>query len=653
MQPNQRRLRWQPEQTPDDGEPNKGPLRRLTVLRFFVVAIFGVLILQLAHVQIANGYRYKLLAQSNLIKVIPSPSARGLVFDRMGRPLVQNLPVFSATLTPSQLPSDHPEDVYYALQSNLGVSAAAVQQQVDDSVKQNGPDTPVTIKSDIDQTTALKLAELRSTIPAIDVKSQPARNYTAGSLMSRVLGYVGKVNDNEYKTLGSKGYQLDDQVGKTGVELSYEDKLRGVPGKRAVEVDAAGHELRTLQEVASQPGDNITLTIDSTLQQGITNILANSLTAYKSPSGVAIMMDVHTGEILAYVSLPSYDDNLFSSPVSQSALQQLLSDPGRPLVDHAISDQYPPGSTFKEVTGLAALQEGVATPNTTIVTNGKLVVENQGDPSQKYVFPDWTNLGTLDFYRGVAMSSDVYFYCLSGGCPQFAHDGLGSDALARYARMFGLGERTGIDLPDEVPGIVPDKQWKERTIHEPWVTADTYFMGIGQEYIATTPIQMLRIVSAIANGGDILRPTVVHEIRDSAGNLVQATTRSVERHVAVSPENIAVMRQAMLQVVQDGSAPDAKVPGVTIAGKSGTAEYGNQLTTPAGEEANGTYNEHGWFVSYAPYDNPQVALVVFHERGGGALSAAPTSSQIWDYYFHQYLPQKQAGQSNATSTPSP
>jgi penicillin-binding protein 2 len=652
MHPKDRRLRWQPD-TPDDGEPDKGPMRRLTLLRLFVVGVFAVLVLQLAHVQIANGYRYKLLAQNNLIKVIPNSPARGLVFDRMGRPLVQNLPVFSAVVVPSQLPDEHREDVYYALQSNLGISAADVEQQVNDSIKRNGPDTPVVIKSDIDETTALKLAELRSTTPAIDVKTQPSRSYTMGSLVSRVLGYVGKVDESEYKTLSGKGYQLDDQVGKTGIELSYEDKLRGVPGKRAVEVDAAGHELRQIQEVPSQPGDNITLTIDSTLQQGITTILQNSLLAYKSASGVAIMMDVHTGEILAYVSLPSYDDNLFSGPVSSSALQQLLSDPGRPLVDHAVSDQYPPGSTFKEITGLAALQEGVATANTTIVTNGKLVVENQGDPSQHYVFPDWTNLGTLNFIRGVAMSSDVYFYCLAGGCPQFGHDGLGSDALARYARMFGLGEKTGIDLPDEVPGIVPDRQWKERTIHEPWVTADTYFMGIGQEYLATTPLQMLRVVAAIANGGDILRPHLVHEIRNPDGSVVPPSVSNVVRHVAVSPENIAIMRQGMLQVVQSGSAPEAQVPGVAIAGKSGTAEYGNQLTSPAGEEANGTYNEHGWFVSYAPYDNPQVALVVFHERGGGALSAAPTTSQIWDYYFHQYLPQRQAAQAAAGATPTP
>ena len=614
--------------------------RRFAVLRLLVVLVFLALVLQLARVQILQGRRYRLLAESNLIKIIPSQPARGLIFDRAGRPLVKNVPVFAATLRPSQLPKDHPEEVYYALQADLGIPAVQLQQKVEAAVKKNGADQPVTLKSEIDQTSALKLAELRSTIPALDVEPIPARDYTVGALMSRVLGYVGKIDPTEYKALAGHGYQLDDQVGKTGIELSYEDKLRGVPGQRAVEVDAAGHELRTLDEAPSQPGDDITLTIDSTLQQGVANILANSLKAYQSPSGVAIMMDVHTGEILAYVSLPTYDDNLFSGPISESTLQQLLKDPGRPLVDHAISDQYPPGSTFKEITGLAALQDGVATPGTTIATDGKLVVANQGDPSQSYTFPDWSNLGTLDFYRGVAMSSDVYFYCLAGGCPQLQHDGLGSDELARYARMFGLGEKTGIDLPDEAPGIVPDKQWKLRTLHEPWVLADTYFFGIGQEYVAATPIQMLRVVAAIANGGDILRPHLVHEIRDASGNLVSDSEPQIVRHVDVGAQNIATMRQAMLQVVDSGSATTAQVPGVKIAGKSGTAEYGSRIDSPAGEEANGTYNEHGWFVSYAPYDNPQVALVVFHERGGGAATAGPVSSQIWDYYFHQYLPSR-------------
>ncbi len=640
--PPRRARRLIPDQPPDAREPDRGPVRRLAVLRLAVVLVFLVLALQLAHVQIAEGPRYRLLAEGNAIKVIPIEPARGLIVDRFGRPLVSNVPDYSAVVLPSQLPQDNPQSVYYTLQAELGVSAVDIQQMIEESVRRNGADRTVTIKSNIDQTTALKLAELRSSVPAVDVQTQPARNYTLGSIFSRVLGYIGKIDSAEYKRVSGKGYQLDDQIGKTGLELTYEDKLRGVPGRRDVEVDAGGRELRTLDELPAQQGDNLTLSIDSTLQQAITKILANSLKTYNSPSGVAIMMDVHTGDIMAYVSLPAYDDNLFSDNVSDSAMHRLLSDPGRPLVDHAISDQYPPGSTFKEITGLAALQEGVATASTTMATNGKLVVANQADPSQSYTFPDWSNLGTLNFVRAVAMSSDVYFYCLAGGCPLLGHDGLGADTLARYARMFGLGSPTGIDLPDEAAGIVPDPQWKEETLHQPWNLADSYFFGVGQGYVAATPIQMLRVVAAIANGGDLLQPHIVHEIRDASGGLIQSFGRTVASRLPISQTNLEVMREGMQQVVDSGSATTGKVPGVEIGGKSGTAEFGSRIYAPAGEEANGTYNEHGWFVSFAPYDNPQVALVVFHQLGGGATSAAPVSSQIWDYYFHQYLPQLQA-----------
>ncbi|MGI8550428.1 MAG: penicillin-binding transpeptidase domain-containing protein, partial [Dehalococcoidia bacterium] len=298
------------------------------------------------------------------------------------------------------------------------------------------------------------------------------------------------------------------------------------------------------------------------------------------------------------------------------------------------------------------LQEHIATPSTTIVTNGVLKVPHDGDPTHFDPLPDWSNLGTLDFRRAVAMSSDVYFYCLAAGCSQLPGGiqgaGLGPNRIARYARTFGLGELTGIDLPSEVTGTVPDPKPGQT-----WYKGDTYFYGIGQSDLTVTPLQMLRVVAAIANGGSILRPHIVHEIRDAKGDLVTQNEPQVERHVDISPENLQVMREGMLGVVENGSAPGAKVPGLQIAGKSGTAEFGARLsTTHAGEAANGSYSEHGWFVSFAPYDNPQVALVVFHDRGGGALTAAPTSAKIWDYYFRQYLPSHPASAATANANQS-
>ena len=644
-----RRLRPTPADE-DHGEQSLG--RRFIALRLVVVVVFAGLGLQLLRVQVMQGSRYRLLAQDNLVKVIPSSPPRGLIFDSTGRPLVQNVPQFSATLTPSLIPTGQEDTVYQALQSDLGMSALEIRQKVAAFLLRNPSDQPVTLKANIDDPeVALKLGELRSTIPALDVRAQPARYYPTGALTSHIVGYVGKIDAGEYQALQTKGYEFDDRLGKTGLEASYEAQLRGKPGARTVEVDAAGRELRTLNEIPAQPGDNLTLTIDTTLQDGVAKILADSLNQYHSPSGVAIMMDIHTGKILADVSLPTYDNNLFSSPISDTTFNQLDTDPGRPLVDHTIQDTYPPGSTFKEITGLAALQQGIATPATTIVTNGKLVVGGS-------IFPDWQNNGTLDFDQGTAMSSDVYYYCLAGGCaslPGGPANGVGAANLAKYARMFGLGRPTGIDLPGEVSGLVPDPAWKQATQNQPWFLGDTYFFGIGQGYVAVTPMQMLRVVAAIANGGDVLRPELVDQVRDSAGNLISQSAPQVDQKLDISQQNLATMRHAMLDVVQQGSAPGGKVPGVTIGGKSGTAEYGERISQGSGEEANGTYNESGWFVSFAPYDNPQVALVVFDKIGGGALTAAPTSSKIWDYYFHQYLPNKAnpAAASPAAPLPSP
>jgi penicillin-binding protein 2 len=341
-------------------------------------------------------------------------------------------------------------------------------------------------------------------------------------------------------------------------------------------------------------------------------------------------MDVHTGEILAMVSLPSYDNNRLSETLSQEELDALTSAPGKPLVNHAIAEMYPPGSTFKTITGLAALQEGVATTSTTIVSRGYITVPNQYDSSVVYVFRDWAALGPLDFYGGIAMSSDVYFYYMAGGKQDEGFQGLGEERLARYARSFGLGEPTGVDLPgQESAGLVPDAKWKEQTFGEMWYVGDTYNFGIGQGYLTVTPLQLLDAIGAIANDGELLRPLLVKEIRDSHGNVVTTFQKEVRRRLPVDQEYLAVMREAMRQSVSKGVASSAQVPGLAVAGKTGTAEFGD-----------GT---HGWFVGFAPYDNPEIAVVVFVQRGGGFQNAAPAAARIFDYYFHQrYVAEQEA-----------
>jgi penicillin-binding protein 2 len=349
-----------------------------------------------------------------------------------------------------------------------------------------------------------------------------------------------------------------------------------------------------------------------------------------SRNASAIVMDVNTGEILAMVSLPGYDNNIFSGLADPEAVRRLNEDPGKPMLNHAVAEQYAPGSTFKMITGLAALQEGVATAGTQIFSPGQITVDNEFDPKIKYIFRDWrSDLGTMNFYRGIAMSSDVYMYYLAGGYSQGGRtlfQGMGEQKLANWAKKFGLGQKTGLDIPGEADGIVPEPSWKEKQIGEPWTIGDTYNMSIGQGYVAATPIQMITVAAAVANGGKVLSPHVVKELRDGAGKTIATVPTSVKRDLQIDPRNIGIMREAMRQSVADGAANLAASRNVQIAGKTGTAEFGETI-------GNNQYLTHGWFTGYAPFDAPQIAINVFVEQGTGGGTAAPIASRIMSYYF--------------------
>ena len=363
-----------------------------------------------------------------------------------------------------------------------------------DKRRDGNPYEAVVIKDELDRDTALILKELTPNLPGVELRVEARRSYPSGDLTSHIVGYVGSISEEEYASLRPRGYILSDQVGKTGIEADYEDVLRGKPGEELAEVDASGRQLDVLDARAAQPGQSVFLTIDLELQRKATEALREYMGS--SDNATAVVMDVHSGEILAMVSLPGYDNNLFSRAISQQELDDLLSQPGKPLVNHAVAEMYAPGSTFKTITGLAALQEGVATTGTVITSKGYITVENEYDPNVVYYFRDWAALGPLDFYRGVAMSSDVYFYYLAGGKADEGFRGLGEERLARYARAFGLGELTGVDLPGESPGIVPDARWKEQNWGETWYVGDTYSFGIGQGYLAVTPLQLVNAIAS-------------------------------------------------------------------------------------------------------------------------------------------------------------
>lgn len=597
---------------------------KFRVLYLGILIPFCLLVAQLCRMQLVNGAEYRQRAEYNRLRLLPVPAQRGVMYDRNGKLLVRNVPSFSAAIVPADLPLERQKDVCAKLSRLLYMPAEDIGKLVDEPRDEHRLFTPIILKKQLDREVAFALEERRAELPGVQVIVEPMRQYLDGPTTAHLLGYVGPISTEEYAAQGGTEYQLDDRLGKTGLELIYEEQLRGKPGREQVEVDVNGQTLRVLQREEPEPGSSLVLSIDIDLQRKMTQFLAEGMG--QSQYAAAIAMDPRTGEILGLVSLPSYDNNLFATPLSEQELEQLLDPLGRPLLNHATSGAYPPGSIFKLVTGTAALEERVATRWTQIHSAGSISVPSRYNPNVIYTFYDYAPLGWLDFYRAVALSSDVYFYYLAGGYHDFR--GLGVERLARYARSFGLGQKTGIDLPSEVSGLIPDPEWKWQDRKEEWVTGDTYNMGIGQGFVATTPLQMLEVVSSVANGGTLLRPQVVREIVNSRGEVVVPFDRDVVGEVPVSKENLVIFREGMRQAVTWGTGTSAQVRGIEVAGKTGTAEYG----VPSPET--GKYPTHGWFVCFAPYEDPEIALVVFVERGWGNQDAAPIAGKILRYYFH-------------------
>lgn len=607
-------------------KPDEGVLlrRRFALFRGVICLTFILLAAQLWRMQVAEGRQYQQKAENNRVRIVTLPPARGVIYDRSGELLVRNVPSFSVSIVPADLPKDKEAQVAERLSRLTGVDPQGVLDKVKPGRTPQQYFLPVAVLSGASRETALSLEELHMELPGVVVQIEPVRRYLGGPGLSHILGYTGRISKGEYATLGEKGYSLQDKLGKAGVELTFEDKLRGTPGMEQVEVDVYGRKISSLHVQPPRPGSNIRLTLDLDLQREVERLVRENMG--ESRYAAAVALDPRTGEVLAIVSEPSFDNNIFSSPLSQETFNALMNDPRRPLVNYAIGAARPPGSIFKLITASAALQEGVANASTRIFSAGSISVPSQYDPSIIYTFYDWAALGWLSFTDAIARSSDVYFYYLGGGYRDFR--GLGVDRLANYTRMFGLGSPTGIDLPGETSGLVPDPEWKQSRKNEPWLLGDTYNMSIGQGDVLASPLQMVTMLAAVANGGEVLRPQIVREVLDAEGRVLRPFSKQVTRRVGVAPSNLALVRQGMREAARPGgTATEAQVPGLEIGGKTGTAEFG------AIDPRTGQFPTHGWFLTFAPWDNPRIALVVFQERGQGAMTAAPLGGKILKYYF--------------------
>ena len=513
---------------------------------------------------------------------------------------------------------------------------------------QAAPYRPVLLKSDISRDVAMILEEEHLDWPGVLVQAEAVREYLHGPLTAHLLGFIGPIPEEQADAYEEQGYDPNRHlVGLTGVEYAFEPELRGQDGKKLIEVDVAGREVQTVGEPQPAiPGHSLRLSLDLDLQQAMEDAVQNQLRAVYKQQGVAIAMNPQTGEILGMVSLPSYDNNQFTGGISPQALQELQEDPARPLVNHAISGMFPPGSTFKLVTASAGLEEEVITTQTRLHCGGILWLPNRfypEDPSLAQPFYCWIyhdyhgRHGSLSIISAIGQSCDIYFYQVAGGYRD-RFQGLGQDRLGYYAELYGFGSLLGIDLPGEAPGLVPTVKWKRVNYSESWVTGDTYNMAIGQGFVLATPLQVLSSAATVANGGTLYRPQIVREVIDSEGNVIQAFAPDVIRKLPVSDENIDIVRQGMRAAVA-GSGATAwaiNVPGVAVAGKTGTAEYfadRNKDGIPD-RDREGNLPTHAWFTAFAPYQDPEIALVVFIYGGGeGSAAAVPVANEILNYYF--------------------
>ncbi|HSV73038.1 MAG TPA: penicillin-binding protein 2 [Chthonomonadales bacterium] len=593
-------------------------LVRIRVIAIVLAICCAGLITRLWYLQIVQGDALLRASETNRSRVIRWVAPRGIIEDATGRVLACNRYRLVVWAVPSQLLAKEAAPVRQRLAGLLGVTAADIESTIRE--KRIGDYEPVRVAEDVDMATATRVDEQQLSLPGVSVGAEPVRSYPDGSLLGHVLGYMGEINEEELRRKRAEGYRPGDFSGELGLERAYEAQLRGQDGGQRIEVDAHGRRRRELESSAPVPGARLTLTIRHDLQKVAYDELARW--AARGNPGAAVVMDPRDGAVLALVSTPSFDPNLFASGISTGDWRRLHGDPRKPLINRAAGSATAPGSTFKMVTAAAGLETGKATRWTTEYCRGVIFLRRW--PKRCHLR---TGHGRVDLTESLAKSCDVYFYRLG--------QRLGPDRMAAYARRFGLGVRTGIDLPRvEIAGIVPDPALKRARLGQPWVGGDTVDYAIGQSMLTSTPLQMCRMTAAIGNGGSLLRPQLVRTITehgaDGSARVVHRLERIEDGHLRLSADHLAQIVRGMEAVMEPGgTAAGSAIPGLRVAGKTGTTQrlQGGRMVTDA------------WFVAYAPIENPRIAICVTVQAAGhGSVVAAPIARKILERFFGLDVP---------------
>lgn len=595
---------------------------RVAALTVVILAVLSGAATRLYYLQLIKHHEMAELADRNRIRLERQPALRGLVYDVRHRPLVDTRPSFDAVVVPEDAPDINATTT--RLEKLLGEDG--VGKKLDDAEDQGRPEfDPVTVEERLKWPQVVALETHQLELPGVSLQVNPRRHYIYGALAAHLLGYVGEVTVRDLNRLPD--YRMGDEIGKFGLERTWEPSLRGESGGQEIEVDSVGRRLQTLREIPERPGNSVMMTIDLDLQRAAEDAVGNR-------AGALVAIDPNTGYILAMASHPTFDPNAFAGGITPAVWRALTTDPEHPLSNRVIQGVYPPGSTFKIVDSIAGLEDHTLTPETSYNCAGGIYFGGR-----EYRCWRKQGHGSIAVRRAIVESCDVFFYNVG--------QHLGIDRLAAWAHALGLGKKSGIDLDNERSGVIPSTQWKERRFGERWYPAETLSAAIGQGYVGATPLQLANMTAAVANGGTLYKPQFVKEIDALDGTAVKVFPPVIQSTVRIDPEVLDLVRAGMAGVVNqpDGTAHGARMDNVIVAGKTGTAQV---VKEAQGERTKETalperYRDHGWFIAFAPLDHPRIAVAcVIEHAGHGGSTAAPAVKAVLQKYFELNPPQSGA-----------
>ena len=612
---------------------------------FFLVAI-TLLILgmigRLVYIQILEGSAFEVKAEGNRQRIIPVPSERGLIFDRNGIQLTENIPNFSLAVIPQDLPRDHIE--LQKIINRLSEITGGDSQEFETIIEKyrNYRHDSIVVKEDIPYDSALKILISSDELPGITIQRGSKRLYltknpedikltTTTTLLSEtqveeiekasqenslshILGYIGKLSPEDLEEYYKKGYLPSDSIGKTGVEQSYEYQMRGSYGQKRIEVNSRGAEQTVLAAIDPTPGDHIKLSIDYKIQDKLERVIKDWLLTNGRTSASGVVLNPQNGEILALVSLPGFDNNDFSGGIDQEQYTKYITDENHPLFNRAIGGSYPSGSVIKPAIASAALSEGIITPQTTVNSTGGISVGGR-------FFPDWTPVGSgiTDVRKSISWSVNTFYYYIGGGYKDF--EGLGVTRINTYLKKYGFGTKLGIDLPGEYDGLLPTPEWKKQNKGEEWYVGDTYNISIGQGDFLTTPLQIASMTATIANKGTVYRPHIVHATVNPRTDREEVTNPEKVRTNIVGKKYLETVQLGMKDCIDTGPCGVLRSLPFSVAGKTGTAQWNSNKST------------HAWFTSFAPFNKPEIVVTIMLEEGGeGSRTASHIAAEFYRWW---------------------